>query len=124
VAKPLLERAFRETYGLDLADLVGDADLAIGTYRRAVSRVIPDMTRMAWREKRDEILAATPGITERQFVLTMTQRQYDDAYGPTYRKPSLLARIVVAIFKVVPKFGPFRPSSATFCSKSGRSNAS
>src|SRR5262249_39589757 len=61
VASPVLERAFRDTYGLELEDVFGDADLAIRTYRYAVSRVVPDMTRLAWQEKRDEILAATPG---------------------------------------------------------------
>jgi hypothetical protein len=111
VATPVLERAFRETYGLELRDLFGDTDLAIGTYRHAVSTIIPDMTRLAWREKRNEIVAATPGVTERDVVFTMTRRQYEDAFGTTYRKPSLLARFVVMIFKIVPKFGPFRPLS-------------
>ena len=113
VAKPVLERAFRDTYGLELEDVFGDADLAIGTYRRAVSTIIPDMTRLAWREKHDEILAAAPNITERDVVYTMTRRQYEDAYGTTYRKPGFLARFVMMIFKIVPKFGPFRPLAFT-----------
>ena len=113
VAKPVLERAFRDTYGLELEDVFGDADLPIGTYRRAVSTIIPDMTRLAWREKHDEILAATPNITERDVVYTMTRRQYEDAFGTTYRKPGFLARLVVTIFKIVPKFGPFRPLAFT-----------
>lgn len=109
VAAPVLERAFRDTYGLELKDLFGDTDLAIGTYRHAVSKTIPDMTRLAWREKREEILAATPGLTERDVVYTMTRRQYEDTFGTKYRKPGLLARFVVMIFKIVPKFGPFKP---------------
>jgi hypothetical protein len=109
VATPLLERAFRETYGLELRDLFGNTDLAIGTYRHAVSKTVPDMTRMAWREKREEILASTPTVTEGDFVYSMTRRQYEDAFGTTYRKPGLLARFVVMIFKVIPKFGPFKP---------------
>jgi hypothetical protein len=109
VARPVLERAFRDTYGLEVTDVFGDADLAIGTYRRAVSRVIPDMTRLAWREKRDEILAATPDVAEKNVVYTMTRRQYDDAYGTAYRKPGFFARFVVLVFKIVPKFGPFKP---------------
>jgi hypothetical protein len=109
VSTPVLERAFRATYGLDVKDVFGATDLAIGTYRYAVSRVIPDMTRLAWRDKRDEILATTPGATERAFVYSMTRRQYEDTFGTTYRKPSLLARFVVLLFKIVPKFGPFRP---------------
>jgi hypothetical protein len=109
VATSVLERAFRETYGLELGDLFGDTDLAIGTYRRAVSTVIPDMTRLAWKEKRDEILEATPGIAERDVVYSMTRREYEEAYGVKYRKPGLFARFVVMVFKVIPKFGPFKP---------------
>jgi zinc dependent phospholipase C len=109
VAMPVLTRAFRETYGLELRDVFGDTDLAVGTYRYAVSKIIPDMTRLAWREKRDEILAATPGVTEQNFVYSMTPRQYEDAFGTTYRKPGFVARFVVAIFKILPKFGPFKP---------------
>ena len=109
VATGVLERAFRATYGLEVTDVFGDVELAIGTYRRAASEIIPDVTRMAWRDKRDEIRAANPRLTEQDFVFTMTRRQYEDAYGPRYRKPGLLARIVVTLFKVLPKFGPFRP---------------
>jgi len=109
VAKPVLERAFRETYGLELKDVFGDIDLAIGTYRHAASTVIPEVTRAAWREKRKEILAATPDVAETTFVYTMTPIAYDTKYGTNYRKPGLLARFVVMVFKVLPKFGPFRP---------------
>lgn len=106
---PVLERAFRSTYGLELEEVFGDTDLAIGTYRYAVSRMIPDMTRLAWKEKRDEILAATPGTSEQDFVYTMSRQQYERAYGTKYRKPGLLARFVVLLVKVLPKFGPFKP---------------
>jgi hypothetical protein len=109
VSRDLLERAFHETYGLELKDLFGDVSLAIGTYRKAASEIIPDVTRIAWREKRDEILAATPDVAEHNFVYTMTRQQYDDEFGTTYRKPSFFVRMVVAIFKVIPKFGPFKP---------------
>jgi hypothetical protein len=109
VATPVLERAFHDTYGFELRDVFGNTDLAIGTYRHAVSKTIPDITRLAWREKRDEILAATPGLSERDVVYTLTERQYRTTYGTTYRKPGFLARFVVLIFKIVPKFGPFKP---------------
>jgi hypothetical protein len=109
VARPLLERAFQETYGLKLKDLFGDVGLAIGTYRRAASQIIPDVTRVAWREKRDEILAATPDVAEQNFVYTMTRQQYEDTFGTAYRKPGFFVRMIVAVFKIIPKFGPFKP---------------
>ena len=71
--------------------------------------VIPDVTRVAWREKRDEILAATPDVAEHDFVYAMTRQQYEDKFGTSYRKPGFLVRFVVAIFKIIPKFGPFKP---------------
>ena len=109
VAAPLLERAFRATYGLGLDDVFGDVELAIGTYRRAASQTIPEITRAAWREKRDEILKATPDVTEQDFVFNLTRAQYDEKYGTNYRKPGFFARMIVAVFKVLPKIGPFRP---------------
>jgi hypothetical protein len=109
VAKDALDRAFRATYGLRLKDLFSNVDLAIGTYRRAASKTIPDMTRMAWRDKRDEILKANPTITERDFVYSLTPQQYDETFGTGYQKPSFFARFIVTVFKVIPKFGPFRP---------------
>jgi len=113
VATPVLERAFRETYGLELKDLFTNVDMAIGTYRRAASQLIPDVTRVAWREKRKEILEATPDVTEQAFVYTMTRGQYEEAFGTKYQKPGFFARVIVAIFKVLPKFGPFRPLAFT-----------
>jgi hypothetical protein len=47
VSKPLLQRAFQETYGLRLEDIFGSVDPAIGSYRRSISRMIPEMTRVA-----------------------------------------------------------------------------
>jgi len=109
VATPVLDRAFRQTYGLSLEDVFGDVDLAIGTYRKAASELIPDITRAAWREKRDEILERNPGLTEQAFVFGLTRQQYEDRYGNQYRKPGFFARVVVGIFNVLPKFGPLRP---------------
>src|SRR5262245_37546232 len=109
VATPVLERAFLDTYGLELKDVFTSVDLAIGTYRKAASEIIPDVTRAAWREKRQEILAATPDITEQKFVYTLTRSQYEEQYGTMYRKPGFFVRFIVAIFKVLPKFGPFKP---------------
>jgi hypothetical protein len=113
VSRPVLERAFQETYGLELKDVFGNVGLAIGTYRKVASQVIPDATRIAWREKRDEILAVAPDATEQNFVYSMTRQQYEETYGTGYRKPDLFVRIVVAIFKILPKFGPFKPLAFT-----------
>jgi len=109
VSKPLLERAFRETYGLEVKDVFLDTDLAIGTFRWAVSKTIPEMTAVAWRDKQDQIRKVTPSVQPDAFIFTFTREQYERAYGTTYRKPGFLAQFLSAVMKVIPKVGPFRP---------------
>lgn len=109
VSKPLLERAFRDTYGLEVKDLFFDTDLAIGTFRWAVSKTIPEMTAVAWRDKEDEIRKVTPTVQRSAFIYTLTRQEYEQAFGTKYRKPGLLATFFATVMKVLPKFGPFKP---------------
>src|SRR3569832_1818317 len=57
VSKALMERAFQETYGLPLKNIMGHEDLAIGSFRRAVSTVIPEMTKVALATRGDKMQA-------------------------------------------------------------------
>ncbi len=109
VSKPLLERTFRETYGVEIKDLFLSTDLAIGTFRWAVSQLIPEMTVVAWRDKEDAIRTVTPAVQRSAFVYALTRREYEQAFGTEYRKPGFLARFVGVVMKVVPKVGPLRP---------------
>jgi len=109
VADALLDRAFFRTYGLQLRDLFGNVDLAIGTYRHAVSITIPQMTQLAWKDHEKEIRAKTPNINRGDFVFTLTPQQYHQAYGTEYRRPGILAKTVYFVFKFLPKFGPLKP---------------
>src|SRR5438874_1692263 len=61
VAKRALERAFRETYGIDMKDVFFNEELAIATYRHAIATTIPEMTKVAWSKKRAEIMKVAPG---------------------------------------------------------------
>jgi hypothetical protein len=111
VASELLQRAFSETYGLTMADLFADQERAIGTYRYAVSQIIPALTEAAWRDKRDEIARLTPNIRRSGFVLRYTRQSYEREYGSNYRKPALFARFLGFLYRLVPKVGPLKPLS-------------
>src|SRR6202046_5404123 len=67
ISKPVLERAFQDTYGIPLTDVLSKEDLAIGTFRRAISRVIPEMTRVALITRRQEIVSESPNFRAREF---------------------------------------------------------
>jgi hypothetical protein len=109
VAKPALERAFATTYGIEMKDVFLTEDLAIGSYRRAISETIPEITRIAWRDKREEIQKLSPGAAEERFVFNLSREEYDKAYGTEYQKPGLFARFLALLYKLLPKIGPLRP---------------
>jgi hypothetical protein len=81
VSKPVLERAFFRTYGIELKDVFANLDLAISTYRKTVSDIIPEMTRVAWQAKSDEIQKSNPGITRERFVYNLTAAAYEEEWG-------------------------------------------
>jgi hypothetical protein len=109
VSKRLLERAVEETYAIPLDDLLLNVDLAIGTYRRAVGTTIPELTRIAWQEKKDEIAKRTPDVSEHAFVYMLSRRDYEREFGSSYRKPGILARMLAFVLKILPKIGPTQP---------------
>ena len=89
VSKPLLERAFQETYGLKFEDVFGSVDLAIGSYRRSVSRVIPEMTRVALLSRDDVIVKDTPNFNKKKFLYYLSRSNYEHEWGTVYRKPGV-----------------------------------
>jgi hypothetical protein len=111
VSKPLLERAFRDTYGLEMAEVFEDIDLALGTYRHTVSKIIPEMTRVAWRLKKDELVNAQPGLTRRRFEYNLKRASYRKEWDNMFRQPGLGARILALIIHIIPKRGPLRAAA-------------
>src|SRR5215469_10245176 len=92
VAKPLLERAFVRTYGLELSSVIFRVDLAIGSYRHAVANVIPGMTKVAWHLKKDEIQQSRPSATQSKFLYNFSKADYRKEWGDVYEKPGFFAR--------------------------------
>jgi hypothetical protein len=111
VAKTALERAFVGTYGIEMKDLFVSEDLAIATYRHAVGTTIPEMTKVAWGRKREQILKVTPGMRRQKFVFNLSRRRYDKEFGNDYAKPHGFARFLALVYNLVPKVGPFRSLS-------------
>jgi len=108
VSRTVLERAFLRTYGIKLQDVIPDEDLAIGTFRRAVSEVIPEMTRGALRSRRGEIVRDTPNFNEKKFLYHLSRTDYEKEWDHDYQRPGLGARLIAFFLKIVPKIGPFK----------------
>jgi hypothetical protein len=108
VATDLVERAFHDTYGLEMKDVFASEDLAVGTFRYAVSKTIPQMTQVAWEKKRDEIERLAPHVQRSAFVYVYSRNQYNQDFGTEYRRPGIFARFFVWVVRVMPKIGPFK----------------
>jgi len=105
VARPVLEQAFRETYGFELTVLFKDFDRTIGSYRHTLSTLIPFFTRVAWALHEDEIERARPGTTKRQFLYAMRRSSYEREWGRDYDRPTWRERLIAFIVKIFPPIG-------------------
>jgi len=106
VSKPVLERAFARTYALDLSEIFFSVDLAIGTYRRTVSNVVPGMTKVAWHLKKDEIQHSDPSETKTKFLYHVSNSGYRKEWGHIYEEPGPMARFKAFLLRAMPKVGP------------------
>ena len=107
VSEPVLERAFARTYSLELSSVFVSVGMAIGSYRHATSTVIPNMTKVAWHLKKDEIQNSHPSETKKQFIYNMSKSEYHKDWGNIYEKPGFSARLKALFLRIVPKVGPF-----------------
>jgi hypothetical protein len=107
VATPVLERAFRDTYGVDLKTVLKHQGMAINTYRYSVSTVIPEMTRAAVLHYSKQIQEQVPRFDRSQFIYRVNRVDYNHEWGNQYHKPGFGAHLITFILKIIPKRGPF-----------------
>ncbi len=108
VAEPLLERTFPVVYGVELKEVLAHQALAIGSYRFAVGQLIPEMTKVALKTHKKELMRETPNFSRRKFLYRLSRTDYQKEWGSTYEKPGVLTRILAGLFRFMPKIGPFK----------------
>jgi hypothetical protein len=108
VSRPLLERAFLKTYGLHLEEVLSDVDLAIGTFRRAVSQIIPEMTRAALIAYHPEEVKDKPNLNKKKFLYNLSRAQYEKEWGEDYHEPGFLPKVLGLAVRWVPKIGTLK----------------
>jgi len=108
VSKSLLERVFPVVYGLELKEVLTHEDLAVGSYRFAVSRLIPQMTQVALQTHKKELMHETPNFAKKKFLYRLSRSDYEKDWGKDYVKPGLGTRVLAALLRFMPKIGPFK----------------
>jgi hypothetical protein len=108
VSKPLLERAFPVVYGLELKDVLAHEDLAIGSYRFSVSRLIPEMTQVALQTHQKDMIRERPDFAKKEFLYRLSSSDYEKEWGKDYTKPGVGTRILSTLLRYMPRVGPFK----------------
>jgi hypothetical protein len=108
VSKSLLERAFPVVYGVELNDVLAHEGMAVGSYRFAVSRLIPQMTKVALQTHKKDLMRETPNFAKRKFLYRLSRSNYEKEWGKDYVKPGVGTRILSTLLRYMPKVGPFK----------------
>jgi hypothetical protein len=108
VSKPLLERVFPIVYGMQLKDVLTHEDLAVGSYRYAISHMIPEMTQVALQTHKKELMHERPDFAKQKFLYRLSRSDYEKQWGKDYEKPGVGTRILSTLLRYMPKVGPFK----------------
>jgi len=108
VSKSLLERVFPVVYGIQLKDVLTHEDLAVGSYRFAVSRMIPEMTQVALQTHKKDLMRETPDFAKKKFLYRLSRSDYERQWGKDYVKPGVGTRILSTLLRYMPRVGPFK----------------
>src|SRR6266404_2633196 len=108
VSKSLLERTFPIVYGVELKDVLTHEDLAVGSFRFAVSRMIPEMTKIALRTHKKDMMRETPNFAKRKFLYRLSRSDYEKEWGKDYKKDGFKTRLFSILLRYMPKIGPFK----------------
>jgi hypothetical protein len=108
VSKSLLERTFPIVYGVELKDVLAHEELTIGSYRFAISRMIPQMTKIALRTHEKDMVKESPSFAKKKFLYRLSRSDYEKEWGKDYKKDGFKTRLFAVLLRYIPKIGPFK----------------
>jgi hypothetical protein len=113
VSKPVMERAFRQTYGLEMKQIFFNVNASVAMFRFAVNQLLPAAARAAWQNKHDEIRELSPRARRGDSLYHNNRRQYHREFGHDYERPGFGAHLMAGVLRVLPKIGPLKPYAFT-----------
>ncbi|MGA2982297.1 MAG: zinc dependent phospholipase C family protein [Terriglobia bacterium] len=108
VSVPLLERVFPVVYGVELKDVLPRESLSISSYRYTVSQLIPEMTQVALRTHKKDMMREEPTFAKQKFLYRLSRSDYEKNWGKEYTRPGFGARVLAVFMHYLPKIGPFK----------------
>ncbi|RZL19107.1 MAG: hypothetical protein EOO96_26355, partial [Pedobacter sp.] len=65
IATPVLQRAFRKTYGQDLSTVFPNFESSIANFRWGVQNFFPELARVAWQSDKAGVNKSVAGVTRK-----------------------------------------------------------
>src|SRR5215472_16074259 len=105
-SRRLLDRAFRETYGFEFPELVGETRPALRSYRSSVRNFIPAFAGAEVVLHRSQFPPENPDDAYRIFAERLKRADYERHWKMGYKGPGFGSHVLAVIVKIVPKVGP------------------
>lgn len=105
VPRKFLEKAFENTYGFDIHEVLGRAHPALRSYRTSVRRFIPLFAEGEVVLHRHHFPPQPDDEAYKEFAERVARTNYDRHWRHTYRGPGIKAHLIAILIFIVPKIG-------------------
>lgn len=105
VGRPIMYRAFRDTYGISASGILGPARSALRTYRWSVTRLVPAFLRAEVVRFRGKLPAEVKDGTESEFLRAVSRSEYASLYSAPYSHPGAISHLLAFVVVITPKVG-------------------
>ena len=85
-----------------------DLDRSIGSCRYTLATLIPFFTRVAWANRKGELVHTHPSMSRAQFIYIMKRSSYEREWGKQYDRPSFFDKLVAFLVKLLPPIGQIK----------------
>jgi hypothetical protein len=105
VPMDLLRKAFFETYGLRLPDIIGSRQTSIRIYRYAVRRFLPNIARAETILHKKDLPEDLPSPDLDALTLDLRQAATDNNWDAYRKKPGVRSHLYAGFIYILPKVG-------------------
>lgn len=108
VPRPLLRKAFFETYGINLPDIIGSKETSIRVYRYGVRSFIPNIAAAETLLHKKNFPADTPSSDFDDIKADLLQASADNNWEAYRKKAGFSLHMYAGFIYILPKFGTLK----------------
>jgi hypothetical protein len=108
VPRDLLRKAFFETYGLNLPDIIGTKETSIRVYRYAVRRFLPNIARAETLLHKKNFPEEVPSPDLDDLKKDLAQASADNNWEAYRKKPGFTSHLYAGFIFILPKVGTLK----------------